>query len=129
MRWAVGAVLCGLVWLVLALAAPQGAPVGAVVQGVVLGSATALTSLGLILIWRANRFINFAQMALGTPKGVPNDLGEPTYGYTYRLQGAPFVEPGYVDKNAKSDIYPVTDEVQPVMAAATAGYLISAAVA
>ena len=37
---------------------------------IVLGSATALTSLGLILIWRANRFINFAQMALGGAVGL-----------------------------------------------------------
>ena len=69
-RWAVGASLAGLVWLVLALAAPHGAPPGAVLQGVVLGSATALTSLGLILIWRANRFINFAQMSLGGAIGL-----------------------------------------------------------
>ncbi len=82
-RWAVGAVLCGLVWLVLALAAPQGAPVGAVVQGVVLGSATALTSLGLILIWRANRFINFAQMALGGAIGLTAAHLFLTWGWPY----------------------------------------------
>lgn len=64
-----------------------------------------------------------------TQTGSVADLGEPTYGYTYRLDGAPYVEEGYADKNAKSDIYPVTDEVSPVMAAAVAGYLISAAVA
>ncbi|MFN8051185.1 MAG: ATP-binding cassette domain-containing protein [Acidimicrobiales bacterium] len=69
-RWALAAAFAGLAWLVLALAAPQGAPPGAVLQGVVLGSATALTSLGLILIWRANRFINFAQMALGGAVGL-----------------------------------------------------------
>jgi hypothetical protein len=57
------------------------------------------------------------------------DMGVPTFGYTYRLDGAPYVEPGYEDRNAKSDIYPVTDEVSPVIAAATAGYLITTAVA
>ena len=65
---AAAVVLAG--WLVLSLVAPQGAPTGVVLQGVVLGSATALTSLGLILIWRANRFINFAQMALGGAVGL-----------------------------------------------------------
>lgn len=57
------------------------------------------------------------------------DLGAPTYGYTYRLDGAPYVEVGYQDRNTKSDIYPVTDEVLPVLTAPSAGYLISAAIA
>ncbi len=57
------------------------------------------------------------------------DLGRPSYGYTYRLRGMPMVKPAYRNENASSWIYPVTDEVQPVIAAATAGYLISAAVA
>ena len=70
LRWVAAGALAGLTWLVLALAAPRGAPPGAVLQGLVLGSATALTSLGLILIWRANRFINFAQMALGGAIGL-----------------------------------------------------------
>lgn len=64
-----------------------------------------------------------------TQLGSVQDLGEPSYGYTYRLDGAPYVEQGYQDRNAKSDIYPVTDEVSPVLTAAIAGYLISAAVA
>lgn len=57
------------------------------------------------------------------------DLGAPNYGYTYRLDGAPYVEVGYQDRNTKSDIYPVTDEVLPVLTAPSAGYLISAAIA
>lgn len=58
-----------------------------------------------------------------------SDLGSPSYGYTYRLSGFPAVEVPYQERNAKSWIYPVTDEVAPVLAAADAGYLISAAVA
>lgn len=57
------------------------------------------------------------------------DMGAPSFGYTYRLSGYPSVEQPYSDRNAKSWIYPVTDEVSPVIAGATAGYLISAAVA
>lgn len=56
-------------------------------------------------------------------------MGLPTYGYTYRLQGYPMVEQPYLDRNTKSWVYPVTDEVAPVIAGAAAGYLISAAVA
>ena len=57
------------------------------------------------------------------------DWGTPSYGYTYRLQGNPTVELPYQDRNAKSWVYPVTDELSPVIAAADAGYLVSAAVA
>ncbi len=57
------------------------------------------------------------------------DMGLPSFGYTYRLRGFPVVEQAYQDRNAKSWIYPVTDEVSPVIAGADAGYLISNAVA
>lgn len=57
------------------------------------------------------------------------EMGTPSYGYTYRLNGFPIVEQPYEDRNAKSWIYPITDEVSPVIAGSTAGYLISAAVA
>lgn len=56
-------------------------------------------------------------------------MGTPSYGYTYRLSGYPMVETPYLERNPKSWVYPVTDEVVPVIAGATAGYLISAAVA
>jgi hypothetical protein len=56
------------------------------------------------------------------------EQGTPSYGYTYRLGGYPLVEVPYEDRNAKSWIYPVTDEVSPVIAGALGGYLISAAV-
>lgn len=64
-----------------------------------------------------------------TETGGLAQMGMPSYGYTYRLSGYPLVEQAYQDRNAKSWIYPVTDEVQPVIAGAEAGYLISAAVA
>ncbi len=64
-----------------------------------------------------------------TEKGSLADMGLPSYGYTYQLGGYPIVETPYQDRNAKSWVYPVTDEVMPVMAGAEAGYLFSAAVA
>lgn len=57
------------------------------------------------------------------------DMGSPSYGYTYQLGGYPIVEEPYQDRNAKSWIYPVTDEVDPVIASALAGFVIKAAVA
>lgn len=64
-----------------------------------------------------------------TEQGSVKDSGKPSYGYTYQLEGYAIVEEPYFDRSAKSWIYPVTDEVAPVIAGATAGYLISAAVA
>ncbi|MGI8493379.1 MAG: ABC transporter permease [Acidimicrobiales bacterium] len=46
------------------------APLGVVTLGVVFGSVTALGAMGLILVYRANRFINFAHGALGSMVGV-----------------------------------------------------------
>ncbi|HUP84826.1 MAG TPA: ABC transporter permease [Acidimicrobiales bacterium] len=47
------------------------APLGVLVQGVVIGGLTALIAFGLALIYRSNRIINFAQGDLG---GVPASL-------------------------------------------------------
>jgi hypothetical protein len=63
-----------------------------------------------------------------TELGALVDAGLPTFGYSYRLTGYPLVEQPYLDRNSKSWVYPITDEVVPVIAGATAGYLISAAV-
>jgi branched-chain amino acid transport system permease protein len=46
------------------------APIGAILLGVVYGSVNALGAMGLILIYRANRFINFAHGAMGSLVGV-----------------------------------------------------------
>lgn len=64
-----------------------------------------------------------------TVVGSVADRGEPSYGYTYQLEGYAIAEEPYLDRSAKSWIYPVTDEVAPVIAGATAGYLITNAVA
>ena len=50
------------------------APLGVLVQGMVVGGLTALIAFGLALIYRSNRIINFAQGDLG---GVPASLGCP----------------------------------------------------
>ena len=41
------------------------APLGAVLQGIVLGLLTSLVALGIVLIYRSNRVLNFAQGELG----------------------------------------------------------------
>ncbi len=47
------------------------APMGVLVQGMVIGGLTALIAFGIALIYRANRIVNFAQGELG---GVPASL-------------------------------------------------------
>lgn len=48
----------------------RNAPVGVVVIGIVLGTVTGLLAIGLILIYRTNRFINFSYGAMGSLGGV-----------------------------------------------------------
>ncbi len=64
-----------------------------------------------------------------TPLGSLASQGQPSYGYTYQLEGMPMVEEPYTDRNAKSWLYPVDDAVAPVIAGSESGYLIKAAVA
>ncbi|MBN8283395.1 major capsid protein [Zoogloea sp.] len=62
-----------------------------------------------------------------TEVGSVAERGKPSYGYTYRLSNYPIVEQPYYDRSSKSWIYPVTDELMPVIAGASAGFLIKSA--
>lgn len=65
-----GIVLAVLVWFAADRLLADGAPLGIVVIGVVLGSVTSLMAMGLILIWRSNRVVNFAYGSMGGVAGV-----------------------------------------------------------
>lgn len=94
------------------------------VKKVVVGDAVYADDAGTFSdIW--GKFVVVAY----TETGSLQDMGLPSYGYTYRLRNNPAVELPYQDRNQKSWVYPVTDELSPVIAGALAGYLISAAVA
>lgn len=94
------------------------------VQRVLSGDAVSASDKDVMTdVW--GKFVVVAYTEVG---GIAS-MGRPSYGYTYQLRGYPMVEQAYQDRNAKSWIYPVTDECQPVIAGAEAGYLISAAVA
>lgn len=69
-----------------------------------------------------------AVLAYTSPASM-QEMGSPSYGYTYQLEGRPIVEEGYEERNANSWFYPVTDAYQPVLAGATAGFLFKNAVA
>lgn len=67
-------------------------------------------------------------VAYTTPASMA-EMGAPSYGYTYNLNGYPVAEESYYDRNTKSWVYPVTRAEAPVIASASAGYLITNAVA
>lgn len=63
---------------------------------------------------------------------VPERIGThrtPSFGYTYAYEGHPLVEEPYVDRNAKSWIYPVTYDRAPVLSGIESGFLIQDLVA
>ncbi len=94
------------------------------VDKVVIGGAVYADASGTLTdVWGKTAVLAITEVASVA------DLGVPSYGYTYRLRGAPIVEMPYEDRGAKSWVYPVTDEVAPVIAGATAAYLISPTVA
>jgi branched-chain amino acid transport system permease protein len=66
------AITAGLVaaWLVGDHVLSRGLPLGEVVLGLVSGSLYALIAMGLVLVYRANRIVNFAQAELGAVAGV-----------------------------------------------------------
>lgn len=49
---------------------------------------------------------------------------EPSYGYTYTMQGHPAAEESWYDRDSKSWIFPVAYERAPVLTGITAGFLI-----
>ncbi|ERL56143.1 major capsid protein [Psychrobacter aquaticus] len=58
-----------------------------------------------------------------TPSEAELDMEMPAYGYTYEMEGHPYVEQKYYDDNKKSWIYPVTHERKPIIAGISAGFL------
>lgn len=69
----------------------------------------------------------FAHLAYVTPRSM-QEMGSPSFGYTYQLQGYPEAEESYYERNAKTWYFPVTDARQPVLAGASAGFLFITAV-
>jgi len=64
-----------------------------------------------------------AVLAYVSTSSAPNNE-EPSYGYSYYIDGHPAVEPAEWNSNKKSWVYGVSDDVSPVLSGMTAGYLI-----
>lgn len=67
---------------------------------------------------------NNAVLAYVPQTSADLSLEEPSYGYTYTLEGHPLVEEPYWDAATKSWVYGVTYERAPVLSGIAAGYLI-----
>src|SRR3954452_11594795 len=90
-RWPAGIAATAVVYLI-ALQLPgigdylqKKAPLAVVVIGLITGTVTALLAIGLILIYRANRFINFAYGAMGSLVGVIGIALYKEHGWPYML--------------------------------------------
>ena len=57
-------------WAMLDHTLDRGLPAGVVVEGVVFGSLYALVAIGIVLVYRANRVVNFAQAEFGSVAAV-----------------------------------------------------------
>ena len=57
-------------FLVVANMLPHGAPLGIIVEGVVLGSINGLVALSIVLVYKANRVANFAAASFGSVAAV-----------------------------------------------------------
>lgn len=67
----VGVVVAGFAaWRILDARLPRGLPPGILVLGTVFGSLYALNAIGLALVYRASRVVNFAQGEFGSIGGV-----------------------------------------------------------
>lgn len=94
------------------------------VSRVLVGDAVHVNASGAMVdVWGKVAVLAYTDLA-----GV-EDAGRPSFGYTYRLANYPVVEAPYQDRDTRSWVYQIVDEVQPVLAGADAGYLISGAVA
>jgi hypothetical protein len=85
---------------------------------VVVGKAISMTDANVATdIWGNNAILAYANLG-------SQNAEEPSYGYTYAMEGNPLVEQSYWDAQTKSWVYPVNYERAPVLSGITSGFLI-----
>jgi hypothetical protein len=93
------------------------------VKKVVVGKAIAFNDADAAIdIWGSDVVLAYV------PETV-SGAEEPSYGYTYQLEGHPLIEEPYWDRESRSWIYGTTHERVGVLTAITAGFVIKTAVA
>ena len=90
---------------------------------VVVGQAIGFDDAGATIdIWGKDVILAYAPTN-------PSGMEEPSYGYTYTMEGHPLVETPYWEDTTKSWIYGVGYERAPVLSGIASGFLIQSAVA
>ena len=69
-RIAVAVAATVVVWLALNAGLPHGAPAGVLLAGTVFGAINALVAISIVLVYRANRVVNFAAAEFGSVAAV-----------------------------------------------------------
>lgn len=92
------------------------------VERVVSGDAIYNAAGVMTDVWGKDVIVAYTEIA------TVDDGGVPSFGYTYQLRGHPMVEMAFQDRGKNSWMYPVTDEREPIISAASGGYLIQTAV-
>lgn len=88
------------------------------IDKIVVGKAIKADDAGVFTdVWGNNAVLAYVP-------DVPQAIEEPSYGYTYTMDGHPLVEVPYWDPKAKSWIYGTAFERAAVLTGMTAGYLI-----
>ncbi len=64
-RWLTAFIVLIVLWLVLREAMPSGMPNGIIFFGAVQGGLYSLTAIGLVLLYRSQKIVNFSQSAIG----------------------------------------------------------------
>ncbi len=72
-------------WAVAARLLPKGLPPGIVLQGLIYGAFYSLSAVGLVLIYRSSRVVNFAQAQLGLLGGTITALLATGHGLNFWL--------------------------------------------
>jgi hypothetical protein len=95
------------------------------VERVIVGDAIYSNDAGTVFtdVWGKDVVVAYTDTA------TLADMGTPSYGYTYVLNGYPNVAEAYFDKGCDSYLFPTTRSEAPVLASAASGYLITNAVA
>ena len=85
-RAGVAVVAVLVIWAVANATTPRGMPLGIVLIGVVVGSLYGLVATGIVLVYRANRVVNFAQAEFGSVAAVRGHrAGDPGEGQLLRV--------------------------------------------
>lgn len=94
------------------------------VDEVVVGAGIYMEGAASLDIWGNDVVLAYVPKSLG---GNSMDMAQPSYGYTYTLNGNPLVETPYWEQQSKSWIYGVTFERAPVLSGIASGFLIKGA--